>query len=196
MDNLFLLTVDKYFEHTEIKEKILEKKEKFLEYIEIVSKWKEKINITGFSSEDFLFRGTVEPLLIFTKYKGVFFKEITDIGSGAGIPAISYAIFFENTSVNCIEVNKKKIAFLNFIKYSLNLHNLNISKNIPQKNFCITSRAFMNFNDFLKFLSEKRITYRYLIHFFKDNYKNSNELKIVSKIKYNNKYFQVLYQKN
>ncbi len=192
IENLFEKTVNEYFKNSEIKENIIKKKAVFIEYLEIVAKWKDRINITGFSKEKFLFNGIIEPLLILNDYSGIS-MEITDIGSGAGIPSIAYAIYFENVKVSSIEINKKKLAFLNFVKFSLNLTNLKISSNIPENNIFITSRAFMDINNFLKFLYQRKIKFKYLIHFFKDNYIEIPEMKILAKIKYNEKYFQVVY---
>jgi hypothetical protein len=42
-------------------------------------------------------------------------------------------------------------------------------------------------------LYQRKIKFKYLIHFFKDNYIEIPEMKILAKIKYNEKYFQVVY---
>ncbi len=192
IEHYFNKAVEKYFKNVNTKNQILDKKEQFFQYLEIISKWKDKINITGFSKEEFLFKGILEPLIIFDEFSGCY-GEITDIGSGAGIPSISYSIFFPDITVNCIEINKKKLAFLNFAKFHLNLKNLIIKKEIPKKNIFVVSRAFMNISEFIKFLDSKNISYKYLIHFFKDNYLELPGMKIEAKVEYDNKYYQIVY---
>ena len=189
--------INRYFNekyYTEIKKNIL-----FQEYFNLLCKWKKKVNITGFNDEEIFFRAILEPLLIL-KREIILDETLIDIGTGAGIPSISYAIFFKKLKVFGVEINKKKLAFLEYVKQELNLENFFPTKKCPKITKWITARAFMNIDDFIKYLIKNNIKYEYLIFFFKDKSKKNiiNELVIKENISYyfnKNKYEITIFKK-
>ncbi len=186
MEQIFENLVNRYFnEFKELQEKILEKKDKFLSYADYVIKWNKQINVTGFTKEKFVFNGLIEPLLILKKFND-FSQKITDIGTGAGIPSISYAIFFDSLEIHAIEVNKKKLALLNVLKYKIKLENLFIDSTVPESSLFVVSRAFMNINKFLQFLNKEKLVFKYLIFYFKDNQEFNASLDLIENVEYSN----------
>ncbi|MGH2306026.1 MULTISPECIES: 16S rRNA (guanine(527)-N(7))-methyltransferase RsmG [Campylobacter] len=94
-------------------------------------------------------------------------KNIVDIGSGAGFPAIFLA-FLLKSNFYLFEPNPKKAAFLRTIKIECELSNLNICKEKAQENKnnikadIITSRALMDIKPLMqicKNLSSEKTTF-------------------------------------
>ena len=83
-------------------------------------------------------------------------KIIADIGTGAGVPALIWAIFAAEKKFVLVESNKKKVAFLREVKRRLNLVNveilgLRLEEIKPIANLdLIVSRALASSKDFLK----------------------------------------------
>ena len=83
-------------------------------------------------------------------------KIIADIGTGAGVPALIWAIFAAEKKFVLVESNKKKVAFLREVKRRLNLVNveilgLRLEEIKPIANLdLIVSRAVASSKDFLK----------------------------------------------
>ncbi len=85
-----------------------------------------------------------------------------------------------------------------FIKDALNLNNLFIlDEKISSKKFeLVTARALMDIKNFLNFLKENNINYKFFWVFFKDKFINFKFKEIV-KYYYNNKlYFQAIGNNN
>jgi 16S rRNA (guanine(527)-N(7))-methyltransferase RsmG len=166
--DIFEKYVSEYFsDNTAIKEKILSKTDIYSKYVDAVLKWNRKINITGFNEEKFIFNGILEPLLVFKKFRNFDSSTITDIGAGAGIPSITLSVFFDKAFVNIVEINKKKSAFLNYVKFSVGIKNIAVLKRPPEKSHLITSRAFMDIFRFLDFIKKNSLKFKYLLFFFK-----------------------------
>jgi len=77
------------------------------------------------------------------------FESFADIGTGAGYPGMLLAIAKPDTKATLIEPKAKRVAFLNFVKNTLNLDNVEIiSKRVqeikPANYDLITSRAVTN----------------------------------------------------
>jgi len=77
------------------------------------------------------------------------FESLIDIGTGAGYPGILLAIARPDVKIVLCEPKAKRVAFLNFVKTSLELINVEVVQNrvenLPPKNYdIITSRAVTN----------------------------------------------------
>jgi 16S rRNA (guanine527-N7)-methyltransferase len=77
------------------------------------------------------------------------YETVADIGTGAGYPGLILAIARPNTKFYLIEPRAKRVAFLNFVKNSLKLKNVEILCNRVEnvdniKVELITSRAVTN----------------------------------------------------
>ena len=124
-------------------------KEKFVKYTELLREWSKIMNLVAPSTlTDIENRHFADSMQLV----GVIPKDVyvADMGSGAGFPGVVLAIM--GWDVTCIESIGKKASFLNTVKQSLDLPNLNIFhgrvedfvKNIKQGDteLIFTARAF------------------------------------------------------
>lgn len=82
-------------------------------YISFLNEENKNYNLTGFKNEEDIFSGNIEDALFGTisnliKNK----KNIADVGTGAGIPGLILAIKYPEKNFYLIEVQKKRILFL------------------------------------------------------------------------------------
>lgn len=134
-----------------IKELNLE--EKFIRdcelFASLLSKWGKVHNLSAELEEDKIFNNIYDSVypLSFIKLDSV--KTIADIGTGAGYPGFILAMSRPDIKFYLIEPRAKRVAFLNFVKNSLGLKNIEILCNrvenvIDLKVDLITSRAVTN----------------------------------------------------
>ncbi len=133
----------------EIKEINLD--EKFFErcetFIKLLQQWGKVHNLSGKLSKN-----DIEENIIDSVYPLKFveeFNSFADIGTGAGYPGFIIAMARADKKAYLIEPRVKRVAFLNFVKNSLGLNNINIigSRVEEVKNLkvdLITSRAVTN----------------------------------------------------
>lgn len=97
-----------------------EKEEKLFEYVNLILKYNEKVNLTSIKNlKDFL------RLQIFDFYPLLevkFYENVIDIGAGAGFLIVPLSIFYKNINLVALEPNKKKAFFLNILKKNLSLN--------------------------------------------------------------------------
>jgi 16S rRNA (guanine(527)-N(7))-methyltransferase RsmG len=95
------------------------------QFTELISQWNKAINITAAQSkEEVVQRHILDSLTAsdFCKEE----KNILDIGSGGGFPAIPLAIVLPLTNFVLVERVPKKCAFLNRVKRKLGLTNITV----------------------------------------------------------------------
>ncbi len=184
--------IEEYIKSNDLRNKILKNIEKYKMFKKYVYKWNKKINLTSYEEKDFDFHAIIEPLIIFNEINPP--RNILDIGTGFGNPSISIAITFPEIEVYCSEINHKRLSFLHFIKKELKLNNLIVLKEeIPDFTFeIVTARAFMEKDDFLKFLKDKEVKYNFLWLFLKENSDIHDFFKLINYNFKNKNYFQVL----
>jgi len=125
-------------------------------YKEHLFKWNKIHNITGARDEETLnnfIYDAVFPVSFLPKY-----KNLLDIGTGAGFPGMILAFALPDTQITLVEPLKKRASFLQFIKADLGLDNVRVVKkrveDMPSEHFeLITSRAVTDTKMLLK-LSE------------------------------------------
>ncbi|ECQ6039982.1 16S rRNA (guanine(527)-N(7))-methyltransferase RsmG [Campylobacter coli] len=121
-------------------------------YKEILNKFNRIHNLTQLKNIDENILDSIEILKYFDFSKA---KNIVDIGSGAGFPAIFLA-FILPSNFHLFEPNPKKAAFLRNIKIECNLTNLTVYKEKVEnykssfKADIITSRALMDVKPLIK----------------------------------------------
>ncbi|EDO6824297.1 TPA: 16S rRNA (guanine(527)-N(7))-methyltransferase RsmG [Campylobacter coli] len=121
-------------------------------YKEILNKFNRIHNLTQLKNIDENILDSIEILKYFDFSKA---KNIVDIGSGAGFPAIFLA-FILPSNFHLFEPNPKKAAFLRGIKIECNLTNLTVYKEKVEnykssfKADIITSRALMDVKPLIK----------------------------------------------
>ncbi|MCD6173204.1 MAG: 16S rRNA (guanine(527)-N(7))-methyltransferase RsmG [Sulfurimonas sp.] len=125
-------------------------------YKEHLFKWNKIHNLTGARDEDTLnhfIYDAVFPVSFLPKY-----KNLLDIGTGAGFPGMILALALPDTQVTLVEPLAKRASFLQFIKADLELDNVRVVKkrveDMDSEIFSlITSRAVTDTKMLLK-LSE------------------------------------------
>jgi len=117
------------------------------QYIALLQQWGKIHNLTAN-----LFLEDIEKNIIDSIYPLKFlndYKNIADIGTGAGYPGMLLAIALPTIKVTLIEPRTKRVAFLNFVKSALKLDNVTVLRDrvedIKDMSFdLITSRAVTN----------------------------------------------------
>ena len=101
--------------------------QQFKNYVLLLQKWNKKINLTSLTSvSDIIMYHFKDSLVIrkFIDFNGI--NGIADIGSGAGFPGIPLKILYPQVFIVLIEINQKKIAFLETVIRELSLSHIEI----------------------------------------------------------------------
>ncbi|TWO27113.1 16S rRNA (guanine(527)-N(7))-methyltransferase RsmG [Campylobacter insulaenigrae] len=137
--------------------------EKIEKYKKLLKKFNAVHNLTHFENID---ENIIDSIKILDFYDLNFAKNIIDVGSGAGFPAVFLACLLNNSNFFLFEPNFKKSSFLRVIKTELELTNMNIIKekiqNYPKFRVdVISSRALMDVKSLISickgFYDEKTI---------------------------------------
>lgn len=103
-----------------------EKISKINEYINFSLKENEKYDLTANCDFDsFLIKNVVDSLLV-AKFLDLNGKKVIDIGSGAGLPGILLAIYFDKGQFTLVEPMQKRVNFLEKVVELLNLKNVKV----------------------------------------------------------------------
>ena len=122
-------------------------------YKEHLFKWNKIHNLTGAKDEatlnDFIY-DAVYPVSFLKHY-----KNLLDIGTGAGFPGMILALALPDTQVTLVEPLVKRASFLQFIKADLELSNVTVVKkrveDMQAEHFeLVTSRAVTDTKMLLK----------------------------------------------
>lgn len=95
----------------------------FYEYMNLLLKWNEKINLTAITEpEEVILKHFIDSLTI-NKYieKN---KSIADVGTGAGFPGIPLKIYRPDLNVTLVDSLNKRINFLNEVISKIDLKNI------------------------------------------------------------------------
>ena len=103
-----------------------EQREKLAAYCEELSRWNQKMNLTGLEGRALVRRLVMEPAWVGMELKpeGV----LLDIGSGNGSPAIPLQVVCGFRSCHLVEARTKRVAFLRHIVSALNLTNTEVHR--------------------------------------------------------------------
>lgn len=97
-----------------------EKVSSLLEYKRILLEWNEKMNLTAIEEErEFITKHFIDSLSILPFLKSI--KNIVDVGTGAGFPAIPLKIVQPSLQVILMDSLEKRIGFLKAVISELNL---------------------------------------------------------------------------
>ena len=117
---------------------------KLQEYKRMVIETNEVLNLTAITdSFEFDVKHLYDSLLI-SDYFDYKFKNIMDLGSGAGFPGIPLAILLKDTNFYLVEPTKKRCDFLTRVKDALNLTNVTII-NKRSEDLGINFRGYFDF---------------------------------------------------
>lgn len=128
--------------------------QQLLAYLELLIKWNKAYNLTAVRDPlEMIDRHLLDSLSILPFVQA---GELTDVGSGAGLPGIPLAIMKPDLQVLSLDSNGKKTRFQFQVKSSLQLENFVVQQvraealQLPIKSKQLVSRAFASLKDFVK----------------------------------------------
>ena len=128
--------------------------EQLLSYLALLIKWNKAYNLTAVRDPiEMIDRHLFDSLSILPFVQA---GELTDIGSGAGLPGIPLAIMKPDLQVLSLDSNGKKTRFQFQVKASLKLNNFKVEQvraenlQLQAKSKQLVSRAFASLKDFVK----------------------------------------------
>lgn len=132
-----------------------EKYNKFITYKDLLKEWNEKINLTAIiEDEEIIKKHFIDCIKAFASDEFKKAKNLIDVGTGAGFPGLPISIMREDIKVTLLDSLNKRINFLNQVKNSLKLKNVETihcraedgarDKNLRESFDIATSRAVAN----------------------------------------------------
>lgn len=146
--------------------------EQFRQYYELLSTWNAKINITRIIDlEDVLSYHFQDSLFIDRFIDCTQLRSICDVGSGGGFPGIPLKIKYPHLRVLLIEVNSKKIQFLDEVIQKLGLDDIEVVP-LDWRTFLRTTQAPIDY-----FCARASLAPEELVRMFKpDSFYNQAQL--------------------
>ena len=127
--------------------------EKIIRYLDLIKKWNRVYNLTSICKpEEMLSSHILDSLAVVPHLNG---HRLADVGSGAGLPGIPIAIFRPHWKIVLIESSLKKSAFLQQVKFDLELDNINVIRgrvekfHPPEKFNTVICRALCSLRNFV-----------------------------------------------
>lgn len=134
------------------------------EYIDLLIKWNQKINLIGKSTLDDIYERHIRDSMQLLKFIEPT-DRVVDVGSGAGLPGIVLALSGVK-DVTLVEADIRKAAFL-MQASMLASHKVSIvNKRVEDVNLecdVLTARAFASINDIMKFCSKITVVKKMLL---------------------------------
>lgn len=130
-----------------------------IDYVALLSKWNAVYNLTAVRDPmQMITQHLLDSLAAVTAFAGA--RNVLDVGAGGGLPGMVLAIWAMEANpgmqISMIDTVQKKTAFLTQTKVELGLSNTTVytarveQLQVPQKFDVITSRAFAELSDFVK----------------------------------------------
>lgn len=132
----------------------------FCKYYDLVQETNKVMNLTAITDkEEFQIKHFEDSLLPMSEFKNS--KEVADIGSGAGFPAIPLAIILKDVKFTLVDSLQKRVNFLNNTIDILGIENCravhsraeDFAKEGREKFDVVTARAVASMNVLLEYLS-------------------------------------------
>ncbi|GLR64843.1 16S rRNA (guanine(527)-N(7))-methyltransferase RsmG [Marinospirillum insulare] len=124
-----------------------------LSYLQLLIKWNKAYNLTAVRDPiEMIYRHLLDSLSILPYVQA---GELTDVGSGAGLPGIPLAIMKPDLQVLSLDSNGKKTRFQFQVKATLNLTNFDVQQvraealQLSTRSKQLVSRAFASLKDFV-----------------------------------------------
>jgi len=136
--------------------------EQFKLYAQLLIEWNNKFNITAITNGDDIVRDHFQDSLAIRRFIDFSSKKgVADIGSGGGFPGIPLKICFPEIPFVLIEVNNKKVNFLQEVITQLELPNIEVNtlewrRFLKETNYDLdlfTARASLQPEELVKVLS-------------------------------------------
>ena len=102
----------------------VEVQQKLVHYIQLIARWNKAFNLTAIRDvEEMVSKHLLDSLVVQPYIEG---KMVLDVGSGAGLPGIPFAITSPDKKFVLIDCNGKKTRFLTQAKIDLKLDNVEV----------------------------------------------------------------------
>jgi 16S rRNA (guanine527-N7)-methyltransferase len=102
----------------------VEKQQKLVHYIQLIARWNKAFNLTAIRDvEEMVSKHLLDSLAVQPYVEG---DTVLDVGSGAGLPGIPFAISSPDRHFTLIDSNGKKTRFLTQAKIDLKLDNVEV----------------------------------------------------------------------
>ena len=102
----------------------VEVQQKLVHYIQLIARWNKVFNLTAIRDvEEMVSKHLLDSLVVQPYVEG---QTVLDIGSGAGLPGIPFAITSPDKPFTLIDSNGKKTRFLTQAKIDLKLDNVTV----------------------------------------------------------------------
>ena len=102
----------------------VEVQQKLVHYIQLIARWNKTFNLTAIRDvEEMVSKHLLDSLVVQPYIEG---SLILDVGSGAGLPGIPFAITTPDKNFVLIDTNGKKTRFLTQAKIELKLENVEV----------------------------------------------------------------------
>jgi len=139
-------------------------KQQLLDYAALIQKWNKVYNLTALRAEESILShhlldclAALSPLRAWADQAGLAAPQILDVGSGAGLPGLVWAVCQADWQIHTIDTVGKKAAFMQQAAASLGLKNVTVhharvehlAEKSPLRYDLITSRAFASLADFV-----------------------------------------------
>jgi 16S rRNA (guanine527-N7)-methyltransferase len=128
--------------------------QRLLDYIALIEKWNRVYNLTAIREpEKMVSHHLLDSLAVVPHLQA---KRLLDVGSGAGLPGIPFALVCADTQVTLLDSNHKKAAFLKQVAIELKLNNVEVcserveSWHTQYRFDVIISRAFSDIGEFVR----------------------------------------------
>ena len=129
---------------------------KLLAYLDLIAKWNKVYNLTAVRPDEMLAQHLLDSLAAvgpLQRQLGDQAGRLLDVGSGAGLPGVVFAICCPGLQVDCVDTVGKKVAFIQQAAAQLQLGNLrgihDRVENLRGPYDVISSRAFASLPDFV-----------------------------------------------
>lgn len=125
--------------------------EKLLQYVQLLEKWNRVYNLTAVPSNEMIAKHILDSLAVLPWVQG---EKILDVGTGAGLPGLVWAVAQPSWQYVLVDSNAKKIRFVQQAVIELGLHNVTaccarLENYQPEQLFdSIVSRAFAELRTF------------------------------------------------
>lgn len=128
---------------------------KLSDYVTLLGKWQKSLNLVSKSTEELWNRHIADSYQLVSHLSNTPQKEVVDLGSGGGLPAIVLAIACPETRFTLVESDRKKAIFLSECIRQLGLSNARVMneriEKIDTKADIITARALAEVDLLLEF---------------------------------------------
>jgi 16S rRNA (guanine527-N7)-methyltransferase len=132
-------------------------KDLLLAYLALIAKWNRVYNLTAVRDSSAMLSlhlmDSLAAVLPLRRHLGGRPGRLLDVGSGAGLPGVVFAVTHPDLTVTCVDTVGKKASFIRQVAAELGLRNLFVEHarveqlRIPPVDI-VTSRAFASLSDF------------------------------------------------